>query len=91
MENSERLAVVETKLEQISVTINSMNDKLDVWNQSYVPRAEIDLKFDARDKKIEQIDKKLEAEEHNKWSIRKLWPAWLGVALSAGAWLEKIF
>lgn len=35
MENSERLAVVETELKQLNNTINAMNDKLDVWNKSY--------------------------------------------------------
>lgn len=89
VETSERLTRVEVQLENITKAVTSMNDKLDVWNQSYVPRSELDLKFEAITKEQAATDKKFVTMENNKWSIRNAWPAWLGVAIATISLLER--
>ncbi len=91
MENSERLAIVETELKQLNKTITAMNEKLDIWNQSYLPRNEIYMMFEVRDKEIKAIQQNILLEEESKWSLRRLWPAWLGVVIAAFSWLEKLY
>lgn len=91
MDNAERLAVVETELKQLNKMTTSINDKLDVWNQSYVPRNEINMMFDSRDREIANIKHVQTVEDNNKWSLRKLWPAWLGVALGVAGFIDKLF
>lgn len=103
MDNAERLAVVETELKQLNKTVTNMNDKLDVWNQNYVPRNEINEAFRARDQDIKEIrdevkekagkediksiHKKLDETRNDKRDWKKNFPAWVAIALSAVALL----
>ncbi|MFA1820543.1 hypothetical protein ACDX78_10230 [Virgibacillus oceani] len=91
MDNAERLAVVETELKQLNKSMTAINDKLDIWNQNYVPRNEINMMFDSRDREIEAIKQDQTIAEENKWSLRRLWPAWLGVVIAAFSWLDRFF
>ncbi|MEN1969953.1 phage holin [Lentibacillus sp. N15] len=52
IDNAEKLAIVETELKSLNKMITTMNDKLDVWNQSYVSRSEINM---TRDKGMKSI------------------------------------
>lgn len=90
MDNAERLAIVETELKQLNKMMTNINDKLDVWNQNYVPRNEINVMFEQRDKSIKNVDAKFEAAEQNKFSLRRMWPAWLGVGIAALSFLKDI-
>ncbi|MDY7046191.1 hypothetical protein RVS70_18525 [Virgibacillus sp. M23] len=85
------MAIVETELKQLNKTITAMNEKLDIWNQSYLPRNEIYMMFEVRDKEIKAIQQNILLEEESKWSLRRLWPAWLGVVIAAFSWLEKLY
>ncbi|WP_272466650.1 hypothetical protein [Terrihalobacillus insolitus] len=89
MENRERLAIVETELKQLNKMMTNINDKLDVWNQNYVPRNEIDEKFRSRDESLKEIKLELTVMEQNKWSLRRLWPAWMAVAIAVFSYFSK--
>lgn len=80
-ENAERLAVVETELKQLNKNVNVMNDKLDIWNKTFVPRDEIDERFSARDKEIESIKNDIKfMRKVNMWAWGLAIPSFLTLA-----------
>ncbi|MFD2924159.1 hypothetical protein [Halobacillus naozhouensis] len=91
MKNQERLAVVETELRQLTKMVINMNDKLDVWNQNYVPRNEINEAFRARDQDIKEIrdevkekagSKEVERIVKDKDNWKRNLPAWAAFFLA---------
>jgi hypothetical protein len=81
--NVERLASVETELKSIKEMLARMDGKLEAWHQNYVPRAELNEMFRARDKEIEEI--KIAKQES-----RSLWPVWVGAAISLAGVITAI-
>jgi DNA repair exonuclease SbcCD ATPase subunit len=51
----ERLASLETEVTNVGKTIDRVEMKLDFFNQSFMPRTEIDEKFRSRDQDISEI------------------------------------
>jgi hypothetical protein len=52
---SARVEVLEARLENIEAFLLRLDGKLDAWNQNYVPRAELNEMFRARDKEIAEV------------------------------------
>ncbi|APC48949.1 hypothetical protein BME96_12430 [Virgibacillus halodenitrificans] len=99
MENGERLAKLEQQTDNIERIVTELNDNIKSFTAIYVPRTEIQLMLDARDKQISDLDKKLESkadsdevkrivkEDDNRKNNA---PAWAAVMISAVVFLYTV-
>ena len=83
MTDGERLVRLEEKMETVIQNTDKMNKNFDNFTNTFVPRKELELMLQQRDKEIDNINVDLEKAEKNKWSLRSMWPAWLGVGIAA--------
>jgi predicted RNase H-like nuclease (RuvC/YqgF family) len=70
MTDVERVARIEERLDAIERVILRMEAKLDAWQETYVPRTEINEMFRARDEQIRE----LKEEQRNS---KQVWPQWV--------------
>jgi hypothetical protein len=77
MENQERLARLETQMENMLTGLARIDDKLDMWNQNYVPRNEINEMFRARDDDIKELRENQQQERLDRRSFKTTWPSWV--------------
>jgi hypothetical protein len=71
----ERLARVEQDVLTIKEYMMRMDGKLDAWNNTFVPRQEINEMFRSRDKEIQEL-------KDSKKSAAAMWVGWAGVAVA---------
>lgn len=88
MTDGERLVRLEEKMETVIQNTEKMNQNFDNFTNTFVPRKELELMLEQRDREIENIKQDQEAAERNKWSLRSMWPAWLGVGIAAFSLLK---
>jgi len=81
-EDGERLIRVEERLKNTGKELTKLNNNIEKFMNTFVPRSEMDLELKYRDKEIQDINDNLHDMDQNKWSIRRLWPAWVAVAIS---------
>ncbi|NBI28576.1 hypothetical protein [Chengkuizengella marina] len=56
----ERLAKLEAEIKAMRDLIMKMDNKLDTWNKTFIPRDEINEMFRSRDKEINELTQNLE-------------------------------
>ncbi len=83
MTDGERLVRVEENLKNVVTNMEKLNNNFENFTNTFVPRKELELMLNYRDKEIDNLKEDIESMEKNKWSMRRLWPAWMGVGLSA--------
>lgn len=91
MENGERLAKMEQKTDNIERLVTDINNKFNAFTEIYVPRTEINLMLEARDKQIDDVSSDLK-EKADKGDIERIvkekdnWqknmPAWAAVIVA---------
>lgn len=83
--HGQRLSSLETEVKYIREMLTSMNDKLDLWHQNFVPRHEIDERFKARDKQIKEVKDEVDKVKGNiqadQQTNKKTFPAWANVCI----------
>lgn len=75
IENERRTARVETDLVNIKELLLDIKDELKGFNQTYVPRTELNEMFRSRDKEIREI-------REDKQSSKQMIVAWAAVVVS---------
>lgn len=82
----ERLAAMEAKLATLEGVLMRLEAKLDAWQSNYVPRAEINEMFRARDSHLEQLRVEIKevraSEEHDRQANKSVWPLWTAAIVS---------
>lgn len=81
--DAERLARVETEVISIKEFMIRFEGKLDAWNNTYVPRQEINEMFRSRDKEIDDL-------KNSKKDSRNLLVSWASVAVALVAVIISI-
>lgn len=81
----ERMATMEEQIKQMVQAVNGLTQKLDTWQNNYVPRQELGEMFRSRDEKIGALTTELATLRNEKNSGKGLWPAWAGVGVSVMA------
>lgn len=81
---SERMAKVETKLEQIEQLLTKLDTKFDLLNTAFVPRNEIDEMFRSRDARINELKAAIDSDKSQL-------PIWIGTIVSLGALVATIW
>lgn len=64
-EKGERLASLESEVRFIKDLLLTMNNKLDNYNEVFIPRKEIDEKFAVRDKRLDNENDRIKKLEDN--------------------------
>jgi len=91
MENQERLAKLETQMDTALHGISDINNKLDMWNQNYVPRNEIREMFRARDEDIKELRDDLQQDHLDRRSFKTTWPNWVSAGIALVVLLVTLF
>lgn len=78
LDEKERLAALEREVLSMKELLMRMDNKMDNWHQNYVPRREIQEKFNVVDMKMAAIDKRLATVESN---LQWLWRALTGAVI----------
>lgn len=97
LENGERLAKLEQKVDNIERIANKIDNNFETFTNIFVPRTEIQLMFDSRDKEISNIrgelkekatkeelqntNDKISEAKQEKQNWWKSVPVWIGVAV----------
>ncbi|PGZ96933.1 hypothetical protein COE51_16310 [Bacillus pseudomycoides] len=81
MENKdyERLAILETKLNNITEQNTRIEQRLDDFLTNFLTRKEAEIMFQVRDEKIAEIKKDLEDNDNNKKANISMWLSGLGL------------
>jgi predicted RNase H-like nuclease (RuvC/YqgF family) len=94
IEQAEKIARLEEKMNLMAESIIRMEGKLDAWSQNYPTRTEVNEMFRARDKEIDDLRtdlKDLEIKyESGKQTNKNLLPQWFGIGVSLLALLATI-
>lgn len=79
LDEKERLAALEREVLSMKELLMRMDNKMDNWHQNYVPRPEIQEKFNVVEMKYSALDKRIGAIESNlTWLWRALFTAIVG-------------
>src|SRR5690625_609164 len=84
MPNDQRLARLEAQMENVLTGVSSINDKLDMWNQNYVPRTEIDSRFKSLLEDIKELREAHEQEKADRRSFKSTYPVWVSAGAAVG-------
>jgi hypothetical protein len=82
-EDYEKIARLETQIDNLTNIVMRMDAKLDTWQENYVPRKEIYEMFRARDKELadlsERVDKHIDDSNTESKSFKNNLPNWIGI------------
>lgn len=81
---------VETKLEAIETSVQRIESKLDMWNEQYVPRKEIDEKFNTVYTRIRGVEDEQTSMREDMSAKRHNIPMWVS-AIAAVIAIVMIF
>lgn len=86
-----QFAAVDTQLSEIKTALLRMDTKLDAWQSTYVPRAEINEMFRSRDEKITLLHQEIIDLNEEKKANKQLLPTWTHAAVALIALALSIY
>lgn len=91
-----RLDSLDQKVDKVDASVEGIHTKLDSWAELFVPRKEIDAKFDAVNQRLQTLEEnkavnqRLDALEENQKERRSTIPMWISCCVGLAACLCEI-